>query len=251
MHKLDKKVAVVTGAANGIGAATVAHLVEKDFIVVMADLPGDALERAVAHHQKRGESIIAVPGDVSDYTGVQASAQDIIDKYGSIDVLVNNAGISQPKPFLDLTEAEWDRTLNVNLKGVFNWCKACAPQMLRQKDGRIVNISSVSAHTGGAKSAVSKSAYCASKAGVLGLTRGLAKELAPWVMVNAICPGAIMTNLTQTLFEQNEGAVRSSIPLGRIGTPEDIAVVVEFLATMSPCFMTGEVVDVDGGQWVN
>ena len=124
--------------------------------------------------------------------------------------------------------------------------------MLGQRSGRIINMSSVSAHTGAGTAAVSKSAYCAAKAGILGLTRGLAKELAPHVTVNAICPGLIATDLTAGMIAR-EGAetLMRAIPLARLGTPEDIAQVVVFLATVTPCFMTGEVLDVDGGQWVN
>jgi 3-oxoacyl-[acyl-carrier protein] reductase len=124
--------------------------------------------------------------------------------------------------------------------------------MLAQRAGRIVNMSSVSAHTGAGTAAVSKSAYCAAKAGILGLTRGLAKELAPHVTVNAICPGLIATDLTAGMIaREGAEALTRTIPLARLGTPEDIAQVVAFLATVTPCFMTGEVLDVDGGQWVN
>ncbi len=123
--------------------------------------------------------------------------------------------------------------------------------MLARRAGRIVNISSVSAHTGAGFGAASRSAYCAAKAGMLGLTRGLAKELAPHVTVNAICPGTILTDLTSHTIEANREAILRSIPLQRLGAPEDIAEVVAFLATVTPNFLTGEVVDVDGGQWVN
>jgi 3-oxoacyl-[acyl-carrier protein] reductase len=123
--------------------------------------------------------------------------------------------------------------------------------MLDRQAGRIVNISSVSAHTGAGFGAVSRFAYCAAKAGVLGLTRGLAKELAPDVTVNAICPGTVLTDLTSRMIDQNRDNILRTIPLRRLGTPEDIAEVVAFLATVTPNFITGEVVDVDGGQWVN
>jgi 3-oxoacyl-[acyl-carrier protein] reductase len=182
----------------------------------------------------------------------QRLAGDVLAAWTRVDVLVNNAGISQPKGLLEITEDEWDRTIDTHLKGAFNWCKAVAPTMLAQRAGHIVNMSSVSAHTGAGTAAVSKSAYCAAKAGILGLTRGLAKELAPHVTVNAICPGLIATDLTAAMIAR-EGAdtLVRSIPLARLGTPEDIAQVVVFLATVTPCFMSGEVIDVDGGQWVN
>jgi len=244
-------VAVITGAASGIGFASAVRLAKKGYAVGLADIGGAALDQAVAEIGKITSEVVALPGDVSDFAGVEKHVGDLIARFGCIDVLVNNAGISQPKSILDITEAEWDRTIAVNLKGVFNWCRNVAPYMVAAGSGRIINMSSVSAGTGGAASAVSKFAYASSKAGVLGLTRALSKELAPNVMVNAICPGSIRTSLTEQLIARHEDAIRQGIPLNRVGTPDDIAVVVEFLATMEPCYMTGEVLDVDGGQWVN
>jgi 3-oxoacyl-[acyl-carrier protein] reductase len=123
--------------------------------------------------------------------------------------------------------------------------------MLQGGGGRIVNVSSVSANTGGAPSAVSKFAYAASKAGILGITRGLAKELAPKISVNAVCPGSIETDMTATLIAQRRSLIEQTIPLGRLGTPQDVAIVVAFLATVQPNYLTGEIIDIDGGQWVN
>ena len=247
----DRKVAVVTGAARGIGLACVKRLTAQGFSVAMADIGSAQLDESAAALQAQGWDVMALPGDVGHYDAVQQQAALVLRQYGRIDVLVNNAGISQPKGLLDISEAEWDRTITVNLKGFFNWCKAVAPTMLAQGGGRIINMSSISATTGGSAEAVSKFSYCASKAGVLGLTRGLAKELAPTVTVNAICPGSIRTDLTEVLISANHDQILQTIPLKRIGTPDDIAVVVEFLATVNPCFITGEVIDVDGGQWVN
>lgn len=247
----QQKVAVITGAAAGIGLASARRLAARGYALALADLPGPALEALAKECVMAEQPIITLAGDVSRFAEVASHCEEVVARFGRIDVLVNNAGIAQPKTILDITEDEWDRTIAVNLKGVFNWCKAAAPHMVSARHGRIINMSSVSANTGGAPSAVSKFAYCASKAGVLGLTRGLAKELAPFVAVNAVCPGSIRTNLTEQLIAANEDAIRHSIPLNRVGTPDDVAVVVEFLATMVPCFMTGEVLDVDGGQWVN
>ena len=244
-------VAVVTGAASGIGLACVQRLVARGFQVGLADLPGSSLDAAILSIEQQGHQVLALPGDVSDFSHVHMLRDRVLESFGRIDVLVNNAGISQPKNLLDISEQEWDRTLAVNLKGFFNWCKAVAPTMIAQQHGRIINMSSVSANTGGSASAVSKFAYCASKAGVLGLTRGLAKELAPYITVNALCPGSIRTSLTETLIQANLHTIEKGIPLGRVGTPDDVAVVVEFLATVTPCYLTGEVIDVDGGQWVN
>jgi 3-oxoacyl-[acyl-carrier protein] reductase len=247
----DRNVAVVTGAARGIGLACVKRLAAKGFRVAMADIGSAQLDESAAALQAQGWDVLTLPGDVGHYDAVQQQAALVLRHYGRIDVLVNNAGISQPKGLLDISEAEWDRTIMVNLKGFFNWCKAVAPAMLAQGGGRIINMSSISATTGGSAEAVSKFSYCASKAGVLGLTRGLAKELAPTVTVNAICPGSIRTDLTEALINANHDQILQTIPLKRIGTPDDIAVVVEFLAMVNPCFITGEVIDVDGGQWVN
>ncbi|MEI6113763.1 MAG: glucose 1-dehydrogenase [Burkholderiales bacterium] len=247
----DLKVAVVTGAARGIGLACVRRLLKSGFAVAMADLGSPTLDQSVSLLRTEGYEVMPLAGDVGDFGLVQQQAASVLERYGRIDVMVNNAGVSQAKGLLDISEGEWDRILTVNLKGVFNWCKAVAPAMLGQGGGRIINMSSISAVTGGSAEAVSKFSYCAAKAGVLGLTRGLAKELAPTIMVNAICPGAIRTDLTEQLMQARYEQIRQTIPLKRIGTPDDIAVVVEFLATMDPCFITGEVLDVDGGQWVN
>ena len=247
----DLKVAVVTGAARGIGLACVRRLLKSGFAVAMADLGSPTLDQSVSLLRTEGYEVMPLAGDVGDFGLVQQQAASVLERYGRIDVMVNNAGVSQAKGLLDISEDEWDRILTVNLKGVFNWCNAVAPAMLGQGGGRIINMSSISAVTGGSAEAVSKFSYCAAKAGVLGLTRGLAKELAPTIMVNAICPGAIRTDLTEQLMLARYEQIRQTIPLKRIGTPDDIAVVVEFLATMDPCFITGEVLDVDGGQWVN
>lgn len=247
----DRLVAVVTGAAQGIGRASAVALAKKGYAIALADRLADGLSAAEADIRALGVETMILAGSVADYQGVQAFGADVLARFGRIDVLVNNAGVSQPKALVEITEAEYDETIAINLKGCFAWCKAVAPAMLAQKSGRIVNISSVSAHTGANANAVSRFAYVTAKAGVLGLTRALCKELAPHVTVNAICPGAIRTALTSALFDRRHQEVLDSIPLGRIGTPEDIAEVVAFLATVTPNFITGEVIDVDGGQYVN
>ena len=246
------RAAVVTGAARGIGRATAAALARHGFRVALVDVRGPELRETAALVREAGSEALVLEGDVRSLATAERLAGEVLAAWARVDVLVNNAGISQPKGLLEITEEEWDRTIDTHLKGTFNWCRAVAPTMLAQRAGRIVNMSSVSAHTGAGTAAVSRSAYCAAKAGVLGLTRGLAKELAPHVTVNAICPGLIATDLTAAMIarEGAETLVRA-IPLARLGTPEDVAQVVVFLATVTPCFLTGEVIDVDGGQWVN
>ncbi len=246
-----ERVAVVTGGARGIGLGIALSLARRGFSIALVDRLVSELEEAGAAVEACGVKALTLMGDVSQYAWVQSTAAEVLKQWGHVDVLVNNAGISQPKGLLEITEEEYDLTIATNLKSQFAWCKALAPAMLAQGHGRIINISSVSAHTGAGFSAVSRFAYCAAKAGVLGLTRGLAKELAPTVTVNAICPGAIETKLTQQMLAANSEAVIRSIPLGRYGTPEDIGEVAAFLATVTPNFLTGEVIDVDGGQWVN
>jgi 3-oxoacyl-[acyl-carrier protein] reductase len=246
-----ERVAVVTGGARGIGLGIAMALARRGFAVALADRLVAELGVAAQAIEACGVPALTLAGDVSCHAWVQESAASVLARWGRVDVLVNNAGISQPKGLLEISEDEWDLTIATNLKSQFSWCKALAPAMLAQGGGRIINISSVSANTGAGFSAVSRFAYCAAKAGVLGLTRGLAKELAPTITVNAICPGAIETKLTEQMLAKHSEAVLRSIPLGRYGTPEDIGEVAAFLATVSPNFMTGEVIDVDGGQWVN
>ena len=245
------RTAIVTGGARGIGRGIALSLARRGFALALADRLGTEMEATVAEVTAQGVEAMALCGDVVDHGWVQSAAASVLEKWGQVDVLVNNAGISQPKGLLDISEAEWDLTMDTNLKSQFSWCKAVATAMLKAGGGRIINISSVSANTGAGFSAVSRFAYCAAKAGVLGLTRGLAKELAPTITVNAICPGAIETELTRAMLAANAEAVTKSIPLGRYGTPEDVGEVAAFLATVMPNFMTGEVIDVDGGQWVN
>src|SRR5690606_19753556 len=251
MTNASTGLAVVTGAARGIGRASALALARRGFDTALVDRLEGELSEAKAAVEACGRRAMPIVTDVSLYDEAQRWGAEIIRQFGRIDVLVNNAGISQPKTLIEISEAEYDQTIAVNLKSQFNWCKAVAPQMLKQGAGRIINISSVSANNGAGPMAVSRFAYCTAKAGVLGLTRGLAKELAPAVTVNAICPGSIHTDLTDRLIRERRDTIVSSIPLQRLGTPEDIAEAVAFLATVTPNFITGEVIDVDGGQFIN
>jgi 3-oxoacyl-[acyl-carrier protein] reductase len=244
--------AVITGGARGLGRSVALMLAQHKFEIALVDL-GDApladVEQEVAQAGGHAVSFIC---DVTDHAAIQAASARILDALGGVDVLVNNAGRSQPKPISELSEEEWDGTINVNLKSQFSWSKALSPSMVKQGSGRIINISSMSGHTGGAWPAVSKAAYAAAKAGVIGFTKGLARELAPAVRVNAICPGIMVTRLAEAYFGPDvRDRILGDIPLGRFGTPEDVAEVVVFLATAERAFLTGEIIDVDGGQWMN
>ena len=234
------KVAIVTGAARGIGRAIALALARHGMDLALVDLREPELAATVKAVEAEGVATLPLI-----FTDV------IFKRFGKIDVLVNNAAMVQPQQVLEITEAEWDRGMAVNLKSVFSWSQAVAPRMLENGGGRIVNISSVSANTGGSKTGASRFAYATAKAGVLGLTRSLARELAPYILVNAVCPGSILTDRTRESFNGHLEQIAEATPMGRVGTPEDIAVVVAFLATAEPLFMTGEVLDVDGGSNIN
>tara|TARA_B100000029_G_scaffold308275_1_gene300965 strand:+ start:1336 stop:2097 length:762 start_codon:yes stop_codon:yes gene_type:complete len=250
-HNHGNSVAVVTGGARGIGLGCAKALVNKGFDIVLIDVLDEELKRSVDGLAELGVHAESFVADVSLFERAQEVVEDISTRYESIDVLVNNAGTPMPKGLLDITEAEWDRTINVHLKGCFNWSRAVVPSMLRNGSGRIVNISSISAYSGGVTRAVSKFAYAAAKAGILGMTRSLAKELGPSVTVNAVCPGAIKTELTGKMLEERSAEFTEGISLERLGTPEDIGEVVAFLATVEPNFITGQAITVDGFQWIS
>ncbi|MGG5823076.1 SDR family NAD(P)-dependent oxidoreductase [Falsiroseomonas sp. HW251] len=246
-----RRSAIVTGAARGIGRACALALARQGFAVALIDLREEELAATVAEVAGLGVPALPIVADTADHDGAKRHVAEIAQRFGRLDVLVNNAAVPQPRRILEITEAEWDAGMAVNLKGYFNWSQAVAPLMLQGGGGRIVNISSVSAHTGPRIFSVSRFAYSTAKAGILGMTRALARELAPTITVNAVCPGAIETERTRASLGAHYDHVIRETPLGRLGTPDDIAVVVAFLATATPMYMTGEVIDVDGGANIN
>lgn len=244
------RVAIVTGGARGIGRACAHALADRGYDIALVDLLVPEMERTAGEIREQGRRAAIFEADVASFGRAREVVSEIMQSWGRIDFLLNNAGKSMAKGILEITEEEWDRTIDVNLKSCFNWCHAVAPVMLAQGNGRIVSMSSLNAHTGGVTSAVSKFSYAAAKAGILGLTRALAKELGPTIAVNAICPGIIETELGNTLTRTRGSELKKGIALGRLGSPQDVANVVAFLATSEPCFITGQNLIVDGFQWI-
>jgi NAD(P)-dependent dehydrogenase (short-subunit alcohol dehydrogenase family) len=242
---------LITGGAGGIGLAAAQRFVGEGSHVILVDLDLRALERARSILVRDGGRADIVECDVAAHAAVHGAARDVLDRYGAVEVLVNNAGISQPKGVLELDEAEWERTLAVNLKGAFNWCQALLPAMLKTGRGKIVNVASMSAKMGGGPGTISRACYAASKAGLLGFTRGLAREVAPAVTVNAVCPGLIDTPMTRAFIARAGDEIAAGIPLGRLGTADDVAGVIVFLASPAAAWITGEVVDCNGGTYID
>ncbi|MDQ8728516.1 SDR family NAD(P)-dependent oxidoreductase [Bradyrhizobium sp. LHD-71] len=244
------KVALVTGAGRGIGRACALTLAGKGFDIALVDLLAPEMTKTADDIRRLGVRALTFQADVSSFTRAHEIVDAVVSDRGRLDVLVNNAGAPSPKPIIEISEEEFDRAIAVNLKSCFNYIHAAAPVFLNQAEGgRIVSISSLNALSGGVTSAVSKHAYAAAKAGILGLTRSLAKELGPKVAVNAVCPGIIATELLRDMISRREEDLVSGIALGRVGTPEDVASIVSYLATDAHMFITGQHFVVDGFQW--
>jgi 3-oxoacyl-[acyl-carrier protein] reductase len=250
MANSDTRVAVVTGGARGIGRGCALALAEKGFDIALVDLLAPEMARTVGEIHALGRRTLTFEADVASHARAKEVVGAVAKEWGRIDFLLNNAGRSMPKALIEITEDEFDRTIAINLKSCFNYIQAVAPVMLAQGCGRIASMSSLNAYTGGVTSAVSKFAYAAAKAGILGMTRALAKELGPTIAINAICPGVIKTELGNALTRAREPELIKGIALNRLGTPQDVAQLVVFLATVEPNFITGQDFVVDGFQWV-
>ena len=253
LHDLSGRVALVTGGGGAIGSASARALAQAGADVVVVDLRADAAEAAAAAVRGLGRRSLPLVGDAVDYEAVGRLAGDALRALGRVDVLINVAGGGQPKAFLDLSPAEFDGVVQHNLRSAWNWAHHLVPQMLTRDAQRIVNIASISAkHGGGPPATVSRSAYAAAKAGVLGLTRGLARELAPRITVNAVCPGLIETPPTRGITGgPHMPAILETIPLRRVGRPDDVAAAVLFFASPGAGWITGECMDVNGGQYID
>ncbi len=246
---LKGKVAIITGARRGMGKADALAFAKNGAKVVVADISREECELVVDEIKKNGGEGLAVKCDVTDKKEIEEMVKKTVDKFGKVDILVNNAGICQFKPFLELTEEEWDRTLDINLKGYFLCAQTVAKEMVKQKSGTIVNIASVVMGQIGMGMA-GLAHYSASKGGIAALTKTLALEFAPYnIRVNAIAPGAIDTPMAASTKADPKvlEATLAMIPLHRMGKAEEIANTVLFLTSDASSYVTGSIVVVDGG----
>ena len=247
--RFKNQVAVVTGAAKGIGRSIALALIDEGAKVVPVDVDREALRRLQAEAEKRGGQILPVACDIEKSSDVKAMVEEVLGTFGRIDLLVNNAGIIRRGTIETVGEDDWDRVIAVNLKGTFNCCKAVVGTMKRQGSGKIVNVSSIAGKIGDITSAPG---YGSSKAGSDALMKTLARQLAPsGIRVNAVSPHAIETEMSAQWSEAKRREVIAGIPLGRLGRPQDVAEAVLFLASDAASFITGEILDVNGGAFMD
>ena len=243
---LKDRVAIVTGGAQGIGYAIVEALAQRDASIMIADVAADKAEATAKEiAAKTGQKISARAVNVTENASAKAMVDATIEEFGKVDILVNNAGITRDNLLMRISEADWDAVLDINLKGAFNCSQAVVRPMMKQRYGRIVNISSISGVVGQA----GQTNYSSSKAGLLGFTKALAKEVGSRnITVNAVAPGFIETRLTVNLPQEVRDISLKLTPMGRFGTPEDIAYAVAFLTSEEASFITGATLQVDGGM---
>jgi 3-oxoacyl-[acyl-carrier protein] reductase len=247
MMDLEGKVALVTGGAQGIGKVTALHLASKGADVAVSDINMEGSLKTAEEIEGLGRRGLAIEGDVSNPADAEIIVAKTVERLGGIDILVNNAGITRDKLLLRMTEEDWDAVLNVNLKGTFNCTKAAVKYMVKHKSGRVVNIASVVGEMGNAGQAN----YAASKAGIIGLTKSVAREYAKrGINVNAIAPGYIETPMTEALSEKVKEELKAQIPMARLGTPSDVANAVYFLVSDASSYITGHVLNVNGGIYM-
>lgn len=245
---LEGKAALVTGASRGIGRAIAISLAEAGAdVAVNYSGSEQAAEEVVRHIESLGRRAFKVKADVASSAQVEEMVKQVLDQFGKLDILVNNAGITRDNLIMRMKEEEFDQVMNTNLKGVFNCVKAVTRPMMKQRSGKIINISSVVGVLGNAGQAN----YVAAKAGVIGLTKSAARELASRnIAVNAVAPGFIETDMTDKLTPEQREQMLHQIPAARLGKPEDIARVVRFLASDDSAYMTGQTIHVDGGMYM-
>lgn len=243
---LKGKCALVTGASRGIGKAIALKMASLGANLVLNYRNSEAEAIEVENAVKdMGVDAISVKGDISKLADVENLVAAAKEKFGAVDIMVNNAGITKDTLILRMKEEDFDKVIDVNLKGVFNCLKTITPVMVRQKHGKIINLSSVVGISGNA----GQVNYAASKAGVIGMTKSLAKEVGSrGINVNAVAPGFIETDMTDVLGDKYKAEIKKNIPLKKLGKPEDVADVVAFLASESSDYVTGQVIHVDGGM---
>ena len=246
MKLLEGKTAIITGASRGIGKAVALEFARQGANIAFTDLRYDEIaqetEKEIA---ALGVKAKMYASNAADFAATNATVDEIVKEFGRVDILVNNAGITKDTLLMRMSEEQWDAVINVNLKSVFNFTKAVSAVMLRQKSGSIISMSSVVGVSGNAGQAN----YAASKAGIIGFTKSLAKEIASRnILVNAVAPGFIETNMTDVLKDDVKQEIAKNIPLKRMGTTQDVANVVKFLASDDSSYITGQVINVDGGM---
>ncbi len=249
---LKGKVAIITGARRGMGKADALAFAKNGAKVVVVDISQEECKQVLDEIEKNGGEGLALKCDVTNEKEIEEMVKKTVEKFGKVDILINNAGICQFKPFLELTEEEWNKTLDINLKGYFLCAKAAAKEMVKQKSGAIVNIASIVMGQIG-KGMAGLAHYSASKGGIAALTKTLALELAPYnIRVNAIAPGAIDTPMAASAKADPKmlEATLAMIPMHRMGKPEEIANTVLFLTSDASSYITGSIVVVDGG-WLS
>ena len=242
---LQGEVALVTGASRGIGEVIARRLAQAGAKVAANYSTGaEAASQVVDSISAQGGEAFAIAADVSNESQVESMVKQVVDRWGKLDILVNNAGITRDKLLIRMTSEEWDDVIRVNLKSAYLCSKFALPHMMRQRHGRIVNMSSVVGVSGNPGQAN----YAASKAGLIGITKTLAREVASRnITVNAVAPGYITTAMVEQLSEDVQKAILDRVPLGRFGTPEDVAEAVAFLCTEGAGYITGQVIGIDGG----
>jgi NAD(P)-dependent dehydrogenase (short-subunit alcohol dehydrogenase family) len=247
---LTDKVALVTGAGSGIGASIAGTLAWEGCVVLVADLRLESAQKVEQDLKEEGKKAFSVQLDVGDAKRVDRVVQQVVDDHGRVDILVNNAGILKTDTILDSSVKDWEEVSRVNLSGVFNCSKAVLPFMSEEKYGKIVNIASVSAMRGGG--ALGNTLYGTTKAGVVAMTKGFAREVAPsGINVNAIAPAVVETSMTDNkLTPELRGKIREKIPMGRLGKASDVASLAAFLASDVAGYITGETIVIDGGYLV-